>query len=89
VRRALILAACLALAVSGPASAKVPAAQFKSELLSLQGSTIEGSVGANGATTDLTLKIEKPDAKSMEALALIKTVLLPMWPVLLAIRPGN
>lgn len=62
--------------------AKVPAAQFKAELLSLQGATIEGSVGPNGATSELTLKIEKPDAKSMEALALVKTVLLPMWPVL-------
>lgn len=70
--------------------AKVPAAQFKAELMSLQGATIEGSVGPNGATSDLTLKIEKPDAKSMEALALIKTVLLPMWPVLPneAIAPG-
>lgn len=62
--------------------AKVPADQFKNELLSLQGATIEGSVGANGSTSDLTLKIEKPDAKSVEALQLVKTVLLPMWPVL-------
>lgn len=62
--------------------AKVPADQFKAELTSLLGATIEGSVGANGSTSDLTLKIEKPDPKSMEALALVKTVLLPMWPVL-------
>jgi hypothetical protein len=62
--------------------AKVPADQFKAELTSLLGATIEGTVGANGATSDLTLKIEKPDPKSMEALALVKTVLLPMWPVL-------
>lgn len=72
------------------AGAKVPADQFKQELTSLAGATINGSVGANGSTSDLTLRVEKPDAKSAEALALVKTVLLPMWPVLPdeAIAPG-
>ncbi len=44
--------------------------------------TIDGSVNGNGSTSDLTLRIEKPDAASKEALGLIHLSLLPMWPVM-------
>ncbi len=61
---------------------KVSSADFKSELGSLIGATIAGSVGANGTASDLKLRIEKPDAKAQGALEFVKLSLLPMWPVL-------
>ena len=64
------------------AGSKTPAAEFKQNLQSLNGMTIGGSVNGNGTTSDLTLRVEKPDAASQEALGLIHLSLLPMWPVL-------
>ena len=61
---------------------KTPAAEFKQNLQSLTGMTIGGSVNGNGSTSDLTLRVEKPDAASAEALGLIHLSLLPMWPVM-------
>lgn len=61
---------------------KTPAAEFKKNLESLAGLTINGAVNGNGSTSDLTLRVEKPDAASAEALGLIHLSLLPMWPVL-------
>ena len=61
---------------------KTPAAEFKKNLQSLAGMTIAGSVNGNGSTSDLTLRVAKPDAASAEALGLIHLSLLPMWPVL-------
>jgi hypothetical protein len=61
---------------------KVSSADFKSELQTLIGATIGGSVGANGAASDLKLRIEKPDAKSAGALEFVKLSMMPMWPVL-------
>lgn len=64
------------------AGSKTPAAEFKKSLESLTGMTIGGAVNTNGSTSDLTLRVEKPDAASAEALGLIHLSLLPMWPVL-------
>jgi hypothetical protein len=64
------------------AGAKTPADEFKKNLTSLNGMTIGGTVNNNGSTSDLTLRIEKPDPASKEALSLIHLSLLPMWPVL-------
>jgi len=64
------------------AGAKTPAAEFKQNLTSLNGMTIAGTVNGNGSTSDLNLRIAKPDAASKEALGLIHLSLLPMWPVL-------
>jgi len=61
---------------------KTPAAEFKKNLQSLSGMTIGGEVKGNGSTSDLTLRVEKPDPASQEALGLIHLSLLPMWPVL-------
>lgn len=72
------------------AGSKVSGEQFKNELTSLVGATLDGTVGTNGSTSDIKLRVEKPDEKTAEALALVRTVLLPMWPVLpkRAIGPG-
>jgi len=64
------------------AGAKTPADEFKKNLASLNGMTIGGTVNGNGSTSDLKLRVEKPDAASKEALGLIHLSLLPMWPVL-------
>jgi hypothetical protein len=70
--------------------AKTPGADFKNELLSLTGATIQGAVNANGSMSDLTLRVEKPDQNTMGAMNLLKLSLMPMWPVLPteAIAPG-
>ncbi|HUJ58897.1 MAG TPA: hypothetical protein VLX92_10405 [Kofleriaceae bacterium] len=61
---------------------KTPAAEFKADLVTLNGMTIAGTTAANGTTGDLTLHIEKPDDKSDNAVQMVKLSLLPMWPVL-------
>lgn len=70
--------------------AKTPGAEFKQELLSLTGATIDGAVNPNGSTSDLTLRVEKPDKNTAGAMGLLKLSLMPMWPVLPseAIAPG-
>ncbi len=70
--------------------AKTPAAEFKNELLSLTGATIDGAVNANGSMSDLTLRVEKPDHNTLGVMGLIKLSLMPMWPTLPteAIAPG-
>jgi hypothetical protein len=67
-----------------------PGADFKQELVSLTGATIEGSVNPNGSMSDLTLRVEKPDAHTLGAMGLLKLSLMPMWPVLPteAVGPG-
>jgi hypothetical protein len=72
------------------AGSKMTGAEFKQEIQSLAGATIAGSVGADGASSDLTLRVEKPDAKTPGAMELIKVTLLPLWPVLPAeaVAPG-
>jgi len=60
---------------------QVPLDKFKIALASLAGLVISGSVGANGAAGDVTLRIEKPDPLSAGALDLIRLT-LPQWPVL-------
>ena len=70
---------------------KVPASQFKQELSSLIGSSIAGTVGADGSTSGMTLHMDAvSDQKQIGALAYLKTALLPLWPVLPAeaIGPG-
>ncbi|MBA3819388.1 MAG: hypothetical protein H0X17_10890 [Deltaproteobacteria bacterium] len=59
----------------------VPVDKFKVALASLAGLVIGGSVGADGAAGDVTLRIEKPDDLSAGALDLIRLT-LPAWPVL-------
>ena len=70
---------------------KVPAAKFKEELQALIGSSIAGSVAADGSTTGLTLHMDAVSSQAqLGALAYLKTALLPLWPVLPteAIGPG-
>lgn len=70
--------------------ANKPGADFKQEMASLTGATIEGAVNPNGSISDLTLRVEKPDAYTLGVMALLKMSLMPMWPVLPteAIAPG-
>jgi hypothetical protein len=70
--------------------AKSTGAEFKEELTSLNGATIHGAVNANGAISDLTFRVEKPDQRTAGAMDLVGMSLMPMWPVLPAeaIGPG-
>jgi hypothetical protein len=67
-----------------------PADKFKEALSSLANATIGGAVKPNGSTGDLTLRVETPDRGTLEAMALIKMSLMPMWPLLPteAVAPG-
>jgi len=83
------------LTISGVDARDVAGAQntgeeFKEELQTLTGATIAGAVNANGSTSDLTLRVEKPDQKTLGAMDLLGMSLMPMWPVLPAepIAPG-
>lgn len=69
---------------------KTPAAELKTALGSLTTATIEGSVKPNGSMSDMTLKLEKPDQYTADALSVLKIGLLPLWPVFPteAIGPG-
>ncbi len=66
--------------IAGAAGAP-PAAKFKIALEALLGLTIGGSVGANGALGELTMRIEKPTELSVGALELIRLT-MPTWPLL-------
>jgi hypothetical protein len=68
--------------VKDKAGQKVASDEFKGELGSLVGATINGSIGANGATSEMKFRIEKPDAKAEGALQFVKLSLMPLWPVL-------
>jgi hypothetical protein len=72
------------------AGAVSTATDFKTELASLTGATIEGAVNANGQVSDLTLRVQKPDKYTIQVLGMVKLSLMPMWPVLPteAIAPG-
>jgi hypothetical protein len=72
------------------AGARNTGAEFKEELKSLTGATIAGAVNANGSISDLVLRVEKPDAKTLGAMELVGMSLMPMWPILPteAIAPG-
>lgn len=65
-------------AVAGSA---VPADQLKTVLGALNGLTINGKRGANGASGDLTLRIEHPPEHATDALGLIRET-FPALPVL-------
>jgi hypothetical protein len=72
------------------AGAKNTGAEFKEELKSLTGATLAGAVNANGSISDLVLRVETPDHKTLNAMELVGMSLMPMWPVLPkeAIAPG-
>lgn len=63
------------------AGAAVPPEQLKTVLGSLAGLTIAGKRGANGATGDVTMRIEHPPQHAADALGLIRET-FPSLPVL-------
>lgn len=72
------------------AGAKNTGAEVKEELGTLAGTTINGAVNANGSTSDLTVRVEKPDQRTFGAMEILGMSLMPMWPVFPteAIGPG-
>ncbi|MEO8704922.1 MAG: hypothetical protein ABI867_33020 [Kofleriaceae bacterium] len=65
-------------AVAGTA---VPLDKFKEILASTNGLVFDGSVGANGATGDITMKLAKQGEASAQVLELVRLT-LPSWPAL-------
>lgn len=61
------------------AGAKIPMDKFRAAIASLMGLSIGGSVGANGATGEVTMKIEKQTEATAQALELVRLT-LPAWP---------
>jgi hypothetical protein len=63
--------------------AKVTAAQFKAEKMGdITGLTVAGSVGANGQLGSVAIHLEKADEKAATMVALLKLLMMPMWPQL-------
>lgn len=59
--------------------AKIPMDKFRAAIASLMGLSIGGSVGANGATGEVTMKIDKQTEATAQALELVRLT-LPAWP---------
>jgi hypothetical protein len=59
--------------------AKIPMDKFRAAIASLMGLSIGGSVGANGATGEVTMKIDKQTEATTQALELVRLT-LPAWP---------
>jgi hypothetical protein len=65
------------------AGAKVTAAQFKAEKMGdITGLTLAGSVGPNGQLGALAIHLDKADEKKATMVALLKLLMMPMWPQL-------
>jgi len=62
--------------------AKSTAAQFKDQMAGIAGLTIAGSVGANGQLGELSIHLDKADKQALNAVALLKLSMMPMWPQL-------
>jgi len=76
-----------AIAITGNDARAVPGAQLRPEdmkqmLSSLTGLAIGGSVAANGAASEVTLRVEKPDRRTAGALDMVRLTLpaLPLLP---------
>jgi hypothetical protein len=62
---------------------KISAADFKAQKMGdVTGLTVAGSVGANGQLGALTIHLDKVDDNARTIVALLKLVMLPMWPQL-------
>jgi predicted small lipoprotein YifL len=62
------------------AGSKVPLDKFKPILASAVGLTLAGTVGANGATGEVKLKLDRPTEASAQVLELI-ALTMPPWPL--------
>ncbi|HWU86175.1 MAG TPA: hypothetical protein VN253_02825 [Kofleriaceae bacterium] len=79
-------AADYAISISGTDARDVPGARLKTDdlkqmLASLTGLVISGTIAANGAAGDVTLRVEKPDQLTEGALEMVRLT-LPTLPVL-------
>ncbi len=61
--------------------AKVPMDKFRAVLTSTVGLTIDGKVGANGATGEIAMHLDKQGEASAQVLDLVRLT-LPSWPAL-------
>ena len=61
--------------------AKVPMAKFREVLASTVGLQISGKIGSNGATGEITMRLEKQAEASAQVLDLVRLT-LPAWPPL-------
>jgi hypothetical protein len=69
---------------------QVSSAEFQTQMESLIGATLMGSVDPNGQVKDAKLRIEKPTGRTIGGLQFLALSMLPMWPVLPAeaVAPG-
>lgn len=69
---------------------KVDPAKLKDQLQALVGSKMSGTVDPDGQMKDASIRIEKPDQKTIAALQFLAIALQPLWPVLPAdaVGPG-
>jgi hypothetical protein len=63
--------------------AKITAEKFKAEKMGdITGLTVAGSVSANGQLGAMTIHLDKADEKAATMVALLKLIMMPMWPQL-------
>ncbi len=64
------------------AGQQVSSADFKTQMDSLQGAILSGTVAPNGQLKEAKLRIEKPTKLTIGGLQFLALSMLPMWPVL-------
>ena len=64
------------------AGSKTSIDKFKEQMQGIVGLVISGSVGADGKLGDLAIHLDKADKTALNAVALVKLSLMPMWPQL-------
>jgi hypothetical protein len=64
------------------AGSKTPTEKFKEQMQGVVGLVISGSVGADGKLGDMAIHLDKAEKTALNAVALVKLSLMPMWPQL-------
>ncbi|HEY1548526.1 MAG TPA: hypothetical protein VGG28_11925 [Kofleriaceae bacterium] len=64
------------------AGSKTSTDKFKEQMQGIVGLVISGSIGVDGKLGDMTIHLDKAEKAALNAVALVKLSLMPMWPQL-------
>ncbi|HEX4455625.1 MAG TPA: hypothetical protein VH143_32415 [Kofleriaceae bacterium] len=64
------------------AGSKTPTDKFKDQMQGIVGLVISGSIGADGKLGNMAIHLDKAEKSALNAVALVKLSLMPMWPQL-------
>jgi hypothetical protein len=64
------------------AGSKTPTDKFKEQMQGITGLVVSGAVGADGKLGDMAIHLDKAEKTALNAVALVKLSLMPLWPQL-------